>query len=739
MNDFDDDDDFNGMDIFITEGQELLEQMEQALLVLDQQSEDAESVNQIFRAIHTIKGSAGLVGLDDIIEFTHKAEHVLSDVRKGSIPVTSNLISVMIEVKDHLQIMFQDVLNNQKSDKVKAGGILVKLEVFQQVTENKKEKSKSDVSQQDSESGKKRKKYLVQFYLGRDTLREGFIPSQLLGQISGLGFVEETQLLTDRLPAFANLEPDACYLGWRMILTTSFEEKSIHDIFEFVDGVNLQVILLNKVSEPDAVLPVSAVSVAEGAQPVRSEEEELELLFDAEVDSRNQIENPSLSSLENESNIASQKLSESGEVSVHEETESNNEIKKSGKVVVNNQIRVNSQKLDRLINLIGELVTMNTQLTTLVDLTKSERAIESLGGIKTTLEDIRETALGLRMVEIGSTFDRFKRVVRDTSLDLGKKIKLDIRGGDTELDKAVVERIFDPLTHMVRNSIDHGIESPADRAKAGKPEEGSIYLNAYHESGAIVIEIRDDGKGLNKEKLLARARELGIVKPNQILEDSEIYGLIFEAGFTTAKVVTNISGRGVGMDVVRRNIEALRGQIELESELGKGTRFIIRIPLTLAIIDGFLVRIAGDDFVIPLASITECLSLKASEIVEKSDGYNMINLRSELLPLLKLDEYLGIHRQPTEKKNINIVVVQFGNKKVGLVVDELLGESQAVIKPLGKVFYGMKWITGFTIMGAGNVALIFDVAGLIKEATSRESDRKPSNQSPHTKPKVGML
>ncbi len=714
MNELDDfDEDASGLDIFMTEGQELLEQMEQALLVLDKQTEDTESINQIFRAVHTIKGSAGLVGLDSIIEFTHKAEHVLSDVRKGTIPVTSNLISVMIEVKDHLQLMFQDILGNQVTDKAKATDILVKLEVFQNELKNDTTNKTPEKNNEKSDDRKKQNQYFIKFYLGKDTLREGFIPAQLLSQLSDLGFIEEVTALIDHIPPLSEIEPDACYLGWSLVLTTSSEDKLIYDIFEFVDGVNLQVLLLDKLADEERSLALA----------LKAEEE-------AEAE---EAKNISL----NEPSIPTQP-----QITSHSEEEEakHEEGKKTTKVMANNQIRVNSQKLDNLINLIGELVTMNTQLTTLVDLTKSEKAIESLGSIKTTLEDIRETALGLRMVEIGSTFDRFKRVVRDKAIDLHKKIKLEIYGGDTELDKAVVEKIFDPLTHMVRNAIDHGIESPEERVKAGKPEEGTVILNAYHESGAIVIDIRDDGKGLNKDKLLARGKELGLVKDNQILADGEIYALIFEAGFTTNKVVTNISGRGVGMDVVRKNIEGLRGQIELESVLGKGTRFIIRIPLTLAIIDGFLVRIASEDFVIPLASIIECLSLKASEIIEKSEGYNMITLRNEFLPLLKLEEYLGINRQENLNKNVNIVVVQFGTKKIGLVVDELLGETQAVIKPLGKVFYGMKWITGFTIMGGGNVALIFDVAGLIKEATARESDRHVTRSTKQSlsQPKLGI-
>jgi two-component system chemotaxis sensor kinase CheA len=333
------------------------------------------------------------------------------------------------------------------------------------------------------------------------------------------------------------------------------------------------------------------------------------------------------------------------------------------------------------------------------------------------VEDVRDSALSLRMVQIGGTFTRFQRVVRDVSRDLGKDIRLEIQGADTELDKTVVEKIGDPLTHLVRNSMDHGIE-PADvRLSRGKPAHGTLKLNAYHDSGSIVIEVSDDGGGLNKDKILAKAIERGLVKADQVMSDKEIHNLIFEAGFSTADVVSNLSGRGVGMDVVRRNIQALRGTIDIDSEMGKGSTMRIRLPLTLAIIDGFLVGVGDAAYVVPLDMVIECIELPARKADEGDNNY--LNLRGEVLPYVRLREMFEVEGQTPRRENI--VVVQYAGRKVGLVVDNLLGEYQTVIKPLGKVFGGARGFGGFTIMGSGEVALILDVPRLMQQVTNRET------------------
>ena len=380
-------------------------------------------------------------------------------------------------------------------------------------------------------------------------------------------------------------------------------------------------------------------------------------------------------------------------------------------------IRVDADKLDNLINLIGEMVIAGAGSALNAYASGDNNLIESFSTLNRLVEEVRDSALRLRMVPIGDTFNRFQRVVRDVSKELNKEINLEITGADTELDKTVIENIGDPLMHLIRNSMDHGIESTEDRLIKGKPAAGTLSLNAYHDSGSVVIEVTDDGAGLNRERILSKAIEKGLVQDGTPLSDQEIYNLIFEPGFSTADSVTNLSGRGVGMDVVKRNIEGMRGQIELHSQPEVGTSFRVHLPLTLAIIDGFQVAVNKSAYVIPLDMVLECVELNETHR-ESSANRNYINLRGEVLPFIRLRELFGAG-DPVPLRE-NVVVVQFGNNKAGLVVDRLLGEFQTVIKPLGRIFSRVKGVSGSTILGTGAVALIIDVPGLIQEVTLTE-------------------
>lgn len=381
-------------------------------------------------------------------------------------------------------------------------------------------------------------------------------------------------------------------------------------------------------------------------------------------------------------------------------------------------IRVHADKLDDLINLVGELVIASASASLLAQRSRDTVLHEATSTMSRLVEEIRDGALQLRMVQIGETFSRFHRVVHDVAKELGKEIGLEIGGGDTELDKSVVEKIGDPLMHLVRNAMDHGIEPAEVRRQRGKPTKGTVRLNAYHESGSIVIEVGDDGGGLNREKILAKALERGLVVPNHNLADQEIYGLIFEAGFSTAEAVTNLSGRGVGMDVVRRNIEALRGTIEIDSAPGVGTNMKIRLPLTLAIIDGFLMGVGSASYVVPLDMVVECIELTEAERQETRER-SYISLRGTVLPFIRLRDHF--REQGKAGRRENIVVVQYAGQRAGLVVDELMGEFQTVIKPLGKIFGNLKGVSGSTILGSGEVALILDVPALIQRAVNLEA------------------
>jgi two-component system chemotaxis sensor kinase CheA len=367
-----------------------------------------------------------------------------------------------------------------------------------------------------------------------------------------------------------------------------------------------------------------------------------------------------------------------------------------------------------LIDLIGELVIAGASTTLLAQRSKRTELVEATSVLSRLVESIRDSALQLRMVQIGETFNRFNRVVRDTAKELGKEVNLVITGADTELDKSVVEKIGDPLMHLVRTAMDHGLEPAAERLAAGKPAAGRLELNAYHDSGNIVIEVIDDGRGLPREKIRAKAVENGIVAEGQALSDQEIANLIFAPGFSTAEQVTNLSGRGVGMDVVRRNIEALRGSVVVQSQQGQGSRFTIRLPLTLAIIDGFLVGVDKSSFVIPLDMVVQCMELPAGASTER----NYIDLRGEVLPIVRLRELFEVTTERPARENV--VVVKSGAHKVGIVVDVLQGEFQTVIKPLAAMFCHLRGIAGSTILGSGEVALILEVQALAKLAADAE-------------------
>jgi two-component system chemotaxis sensor kinase CheA len=379
-------------------------------------------------------------------------------------------------------------------------------------------------------------------------------------------------------------------------------------------------------------------------------------------------------------------------------------------------VKVSADKLDKLVDLVGELVIAGASAQAMASLNKNSDLLEATAVFNKLVEEIRDNALSLRMVQIGETFNRFRRIVRDVSRELGKDIELDIQGAETELDKTIVEKISDPLMHIVRNSIDHGIESAEVRRARGKSPTGALSLNAYHESGSIVIEVADDGGGLDRARILAKALEKGLVAKGAVLSDTEIANLIFEPGFSTAAAVSNLSGRGVGMDVVRRNIDQLRGAVDVDSEEGEGTTIRIRLPLTLAIIDGFRVEVEETCYVLPMDAVIECLDL--GPFLESEENH-LINLRGEVLPFLRLREVFALAGPFPSRERV--VVVEYGDTRAGIVVDRLMGEFQTVIKPLGELFENLKGVGGSTILGSGEVALILDVPQLVQLARDRRA------------------
>jgi two-component system chemotaxis sensor kinase CheA len=701
---------------FVIECRELLEQMEEALLIVEQSADDPEIINAIFRAAHTIKGSAGMFGLDPIVVFTHASESVLDRVRSGDIAMSSILASLFLEAHDHLSVLINHVAEGSyPSDDTDSRGnrLIIQLEAYLGDTVLDQAAALAEVAmvsvseverEESDEVGTDHWHLSLRF--GPEVFRNGMDPFSFVRCLSSVGNIVQLVTIIDAIPAAEDMDPESCYLGFEISFDSDADKLAIENVFNFVRS-DCSIHILpprSKTSEykhlimelPEQEMRLGEILVKCGTLTPK----ELNNILLFQLDQGNEPQQP-IGEVLVEQQLVSPPV-------VTAALEKQKQVKDNKKNETN-LIRVDAEKLDELINLVGELIIAGAGTNLIARNARMTDLIESTETLSRLVEEVRDSALALRMVQIGGTFNRFQRVVRDVSKELGKDIDLVISGAETELDKTVVDKIGDPLTHLVRNSMDHGIESAELRIARGKPAKGTLKLNAYHDAGSIVIEVIDDGGGLNKEKILKKAIERGLINEGVSLTDKEIYNLIFEAGFSTADVVSNLSGRGVGMDVVRRNIQALRGTVDLDSMEGQGSIVRIRLPLTLAIIDGFMVGVGNAAYVIPLDMVVECIELKAWASDEGDGKY--LNLRGEVLPYRRLRDHFAMKGATVQRENV--VVVRYGEHKAGLVVDKLMGEFQTVIKPLGKLFKGEKSIGGFTILGSGEVALIVDVPGLM--------------------------
>lgn len=703
---------------FDQEATELLEAMEDALLSLEQSPDDEDLVHQVFRAMHTIKGTAGVFGFDAIVHFTHKVESVMDDVRSGERSLDAELIATLLDCKDYTANLVEKVLaegeDYQPDEEMQALGdaLIAQLssDEEQQVVVAEAQASPVEVESlpvvQDGDY------WVISLDFKQDALRNGMDPLSFIRYLGTLGEIVQIYTVNDYLPELEKFDAESCYLSFRIFFKSDADKKAIEGVFEFAED-DCEISILPPRSEvehylaaleslsDDKVQRIGDLLVAAGALT----EKEVENALQAQLDSAQSAAKP-------EGVAESARL---GEILVEQKAVQRKVVdaalkKQEKQGQESRYIRVDADRLGHLINLVGELVINSAAMKVMVQRHGLDDVHDVVDSVDQLVEEIRDNALQLRMVQIGDTFSRFRRVVRDVSKDLGKQIELQISGGETELDKTVVEKINDPLTHLIRNALDHGIETPEQRLAAGKAAQGTVALHAYHDSGHIVIEIRDDGKGLDAEVIRAKAEAKGLVKPEQSLSREEILRLIFEPGLSTKDQASNLSGRGVGMDVVRRNIEALRGTVELDSEPGQGTTITIVLPLTLAIIDGFLVGTGAEQYVIPLAQVVECVEIDEDNDVHQQ-GHHYINLRGEVLPYLRLKDFFSIHRDHVQERE-SLVVVRFGHHKAGLVVDELFGELQTVIKPLGQIFEKLKGVAGATVLGTGDIALILDVQEL---------------------------
>jgi len=663
---------------FIVEARELLHAMEQSLLQLESEPGDQDAIGAIFRAAHTIKGSAGLFGLASIVGFTHIVEDVLDRLRDGSVAVDAALIALLLKCGDHMLELIDVVASRGE---VPTPAALERGETLREALSAYQplHSATADVvpAAVDDDTGAE-VLWHISLRFGVDVFRNGMDPLSFLRYLDTLGQMVQVTTLTDSIPALENWDPESCYLGFEIDLRSTASHATLNEVFDFVrDDCDVHISAVDETPESSVALGSDLIAQAEPG--------------------------PAPASL--------QRLPANSEAKTRD----------------GSYVRVNADKLDELINLVGELVIASAGASLLARSCNNDPLQEATSTVSGLVEEILDGALHLRMIPIGDTFNRFRRVVRDVSQELGKDIELIISGAETELDKTVVEKIGDPLMHLLRNAMDHGIESADARRSAGKSSKGHLSLNAYHDSGSIVIEIADDGAGLNRDRILEKAEERGLVASGAVLTDQEVYNLIFEAGFSTAEAVTNLSGRGVGMDVVKRNITLLRGTVDLDSRPGQGTMVRIRLPLTLAIINGFLVGIDQSTYVIPLDMVQECIELDERQRQSSHDqGY--LDLRGEVLPLVDLRDHFS-HEGPAARRQ-NVVVVRYAEHKAGLVVDDLHGEFQTVIKPLGKLFGALRGISGSTILGSGAVALILDVPALLNQIVQLEARTAQAPQSP---------
>ncbi|MBI4938037.1 MAG: chemotaxis protein CheA [Nitrosomonadales bacterium] len=724
---------------FIVESRELLEAMEESLLGLESSPDDHDAINAIFRAAHTIKGSGGLFGLDGIVAFTHVVENVLDRVRSGEVPINGDLIALLLSCRDYIGMLVDQIAADsaaQPDKETEATGIMLLNQLRTYQAGEKKQSPISATAQSQPrmavvpppDGTVESDHWHISLRFGHDVLRNGMDPLAFIRYLDNMGKIIHVVTLPDAMPLAPDMDPESCYLGFEIDFHGDGVDKTtIEGVFEFVrDDCTLRILpphsrieeytrLINELPEDKIHLGELLVNSGSLTRKELDEALHLQQILRAEY---SQEAAPKLGDILVEQRVVQPELVDAAL--------GKQKLAKENKAQESKLIRIQADKLDQLINLVGEMVIAGAATSLLAQRTCDPALHEATSTLSRLVEEIRDSALQLRMVQIGETFNRFNRVVRDVSKDLGKDIGLSICGAETELDKSVVEKIGDPLMHLVRNSMDHGIEKAEVRRQRGKPAKGTVHLNAYHESGSIVVEVGDDGGGLNREKIFAKALEKGLITASQNLSDVEVYGLIFEAWFSTAEQVTNLSGRGVGMDVVRRNIEALRGTVEIDSREGIGTTVKIRLPLTLAIIDGFLMGVGSASYVVPLDMVMECIELDEAERRESRES-NYINLRGTVLPFIRLRDHFRERSKVSRRENI--VVVQYAGQKAGLVVDELMGEFQTVIKPLGKLFGNLKGISGSTILGSGEVALILDVPALIQRAASRDAQLLACSQA----------
>ena len=667
------------LDTFYEESFEGLDIMESELLALDVGEADTEVINTIFRAAHSIKGGSGTFGLNAVADYTHVMETLLDEMRAGKREVTQPAVDILLRSVDVLRSMLLSLKDNEELDNETISITHEELTALLNGSEGGSDSSVVAEANADkntaAESSNGNAGWTITFKPNPDMLQTGNDPVRIIRELSALGDVS-VEVDIDGIPEFELIEPEQSYLGWTLTVSGDVAEDDINECFEWVEDECELSIVANQIDTPKEDSTAAATLKA--------------------------VEKP----IENAENDRQQ---------AEKRTTTPSATKKAPE---SSSIRVNIDKVDDLINMVGELVITQSMLSQIggvedFDALALERLNDGLTQLEQHTRELQESVMRIRMMPISFAFQRFPRLVHDMSSQFEKQIELKMTGESTELDKTVMEKIGDPLVHLVRNSLDHGIEMPDVREQNGKDPMGTIELNAFHQGGNIVIEIKDDGAGLNHERILTKAIENGIVKEDDNLSADQINDLIFAPGFSTAEVVTDVSGRGVGMDVVRRNIRALGGTVEVKSEKGQGSVFTIRLPLTLAILDGQLIRVGSETYIVPLISIIESLQVNPEMMNSVTGAADVYKLRDDYIPIVKLYDIFGIETDSTDVSEGLLVVVENEGKKIAIFVDELLGQQQVVIKSLETNLKQVDGISGATILGNGTVALILDINGVM--------------------------
>jgi len=711
------------LQLFQEDASEQLQYMENALVAASEEGIDDDKIGEIFRAMHTIKGTAGMFGFSSVVDFTHIAENLLDEVRQHTIETNDEMMDLFLKCKDHCEILIEHAINEEEIDEETIENNTNLLDQLLTYMPNNQTAIKQDITTiQEGETLDKiasgeNSTWHVSIRFHEDFFTSGMDVLSIFNFFCKMGEILINIPVIDKVPVLEKLNPLKTAIGFEIEFQTDVGKEEIEEIFEFViDDVTLAIF------EHDDLNSLAALLQSQSDDTLMHLLEE-EALYSREELSGGSSENTPTPTVEVLDEVTEEKEEETIEVikepQDNTKTEKKVAKKKKAEAPKSFSLRVDSGKVDHLITQISEMVIANAKITQIAIDREDTDLEESVSILTDMLEDVRNGIMNIRMVQVEDSFVKFRRIINDTAKKIGKDIDFLIVGGETELDKTVVEKISDPLVHMLRNSVDHGIEMPDVRVAKGKNPQGRVELKAYPDGGTIVIQISDDGAGLNKEVLLKKAIKNGIVSEHDNLSDKEIYELIFEAGLSTAEQVSDISGRGVGMDVVRRNIQDLRGVIDIVSEIDKGTTLTIRLPLTLAIIDGFLVQAGDTKYVIPLENIQECIELNG-QFKETMKGNDFINLRGEILPILDIKSYLNSDQIGEEEQRENVVVVRYADKVIGLQVDELYGEHQTVIKPLGDIFENVKGVSGGSILGTGEVSLIFDIPKLIEHRVKQD-------------------